>query len=250
MRKDVESLLKNRKRYYSQKGEDGLLEFILSKIPEKTKWCVEFGAWDGKYLSNTFYFISKKNYKSVLIEGDPEKAQILSDNMKDYGSVCINKFVDFKGENTLDNILMTTAIPNDFDLLSIDIDGNDLQIWESLQNYMPKVVIIEINVRDKPNVERINNPNSGFVWGESGSSIKSMTELADKKGYSLLANISCNVIYIKKEYLKYFYDRPVTPDDVFLYEGHSFRELTSAEMRKIGWKKSFVRALKSFYPQK
>ena len=37
----------------------------------------------------------------------------------------LNKFVDFKGENSLDKILQNTKIPTNFDFLSIDIDGCD-----------------------------------------------------------------------------------------------------------------------------
>jgi hypothetical protein len=32
----------------SQCGEDGLIEKICGVLGVKDKWCVEFGAWDGK----------------------------------------------------------------------------------------------------------------------------------------------------------------------------------------------------------
>ena len=61
------------KNYFSQNGEDGFLEGILSRIPEKDFNCVEFGAWDGQHLSNTYHLISEKNYRGVLIEGENER---------------------------------------------------------------------------------------------------------------------------------------------------------------------------------
>ena len=56
-----------------ENGEDGFLEGILSRIPEKDFNCVEFGAWDGQHLSNTYHLISEKNFKGVLIEGEKER---------------------------------------------------------------------------------------------------------------------------------------------------------------------------------
>ena len=63
MNSQLQEILKNRKSYFSQSGEDGVLEYILSKLPKRDNWCVEFGAWDGMHLSNTYYFIKEKKLK-------------------------------------------------------------------------------------------------------------------------------------------------------------------------------------------
>lgn len=50
-------------KYFSQYGEDGIVEEILKKLNQNINldnWCSEFGAWDGVHLSNTCYFIKKK----------------------------------------------------------------------------------------------------------------------------------------------------------------------------------------------
>lgn len=72
------------KKIYSQNGEDGIIDQILKMIPEnkKTNWCVEFGAWDGKHLSNTYNLIHNKNYSAVLIEGDQKKHKELVKNFE------------------------------------------------------------------------------------------------------------------------------------------------------------------------
>ena len=251
MKDTVEKLLSNRKKYYSKQGEDGLLAFVLSKIPDKTGWCVELGAWDGKSESNTYYFISHLGYHGVMIEADLLKYNLLRENLKAYDTICINAFVRPEGENKLDNILSSTFIPKQFDLLSIDVDGDDYHIWQSLTNYQPKVVIIEINIRDKPGVKRINKIGSPIfkgdtgisissMWGITGyigTSISSMTELALSKQYSLLANVHCNAIFVRREYLNLFHDREVTPEEVFTYEGHRISELSFKEMRSLGWRR-------------
>ena len=43
----------------------------------------------------------------------------------------------------LDEILQKNKFDQDFDLLSIDVDSCDYQIWKSLENFKPKVVVIE-----------------------------------------------------------------------------------------------------------
>ncbi len=251
MKDTVEKLLRHRKTFFSQQGEDGLLAFVLSKIPDKTGWCVELGAWDGKSESNTYYFISQQNYHGVMIEADSLKYNLLRKNMKAYDTICVNAFVRPEGENKLDNILSLTPIPQQFDLLSIDVDGDDYHVWQSLNKYQPKVVIIEINIRDKPGVKRVNKPGSPIVrsnsgigissmWGITGyigTSISSMTDLAISKQYSLLANVHCNAIFVRREFLNLFHDREVTPDEVFTYEGHPIGELSFSEMRSLGWRR-------------
>lgn len=257
MQDSVERLLSHRRAFFSKEGEDGMLAYILSRIPDRTGWCVEFGAWDGISESNTHYLISHQGYRGVMIEADPLKYNRLCENMEGYGTICINAFVRPEGENRLDNILSHTTIPEQFDLLSIDVDGEDYHVWRSLERYQPKVVIIEINIHDKPGLERIHKPGAPIfqgttgasnlstigIYGYSGTSITSMTELATRKGYSLLANVHCNAIYIKSEYLELFHDREVAPEEVFTYEEYGIRGLSIGEMKHLGWKRVFAKNL-------
>ena len=71
--------MKNKLKQYaenkhSQFGEDGIIQKVFEVLPDqKEKWCVEFGAWDGKFLSNTHELIANHNWKGVLIEGNKKK---------------------------------------------------------------------------------------------------------------------------------------------------------------------------------
>ena len=42
-----------KKNYHSQGGEDGIIEKILEEAEIEDGLFVEFGAWDGVFLSNT-----------------------------------------------------------------------------------------------------------------------------------------------------------------------------------------------------
>ena len=54
--------------------------------------------------------------------------------------ITLNKTVSDLGENNLNTILSKLSVPDEFELLSIDVDGLDLEIWESFRN--PIVVVI------------------------------------------------------------------------------------------------------------
>ena len=87
-----------------------------------------------------------KRSNAVLIEGDSEKMQDLQRNTRDFpGVTCLGRFVGSGGPNSLDGLLREVDAPDSFELLSIDVDGDDYHIWKSLESFRPKVVIIECN---------------------------------------------------------------------------------------------------------
>ncbi len=46
-------LQKFNRKVTSQRGEDGIIEKIFEIAGAANRYCVEFGAWDGKLYSNT-----------------------------------------------------------------------------------------------------------------------------------------------------------------------------------------------------
>jgi hypothetical protein len=187
----------NKHNVYSQNGEDGLIAKMLNVLSIEKGWVCEFGAWDGKYLSNTFALV-EKGFKAVFIEGDPIKFKDLQTTTQTYPNIVpILAFVDHNvnGKHSLDNILCRTDIPNDFAVLSIDIDSYDFQVWESLKNYRPRIVIIEINSSINPKrLDYIHNTSS-FM---GGSGFGATLQLAKEKQYHLLAHTG-NMIFIREE---------------------------------------------------
>jgi hypothetical protein len=180
---------------YSQNGEDGVILEILNRIgwQNLSNWVVEFGAWDGRHLSNTFSLVESKNFSAVYIEGDSKKfsdLELTAFSFPKIKPICTMISDDFSDLNSLDNTLSQTEIPSDFDVLSIDVDSIDLDIWESLENYRPKVVVIEINSGIMPGIlSRHNNLNDG-------NSFSSSLLVAAKKGYVLVCHTG-NCIFVR-----------------------------------------------------
>jgi len=195
-------LLKYRKNIFSQYGEDGVIEKIFSILPNLSKWCVEFGAWDGKHLSNTYLLLSQRGYSGVLIEADQDKFRALCQTYSGNKRVaCINKMVTFDGQNILDNILSQTSLPKNFDLLSIDIDGNDFHVWKSVEYFKPKLVIIEFNNTIPNSIEFVQNADYSV---NQGCSLLALDRLAKQKGYELLVVTDFNAFFIDAEYFPLF----------------------------------------------
>jgi hypothetical protein len=188
-----------KKDVYSQFGEDGIIEELINRLEKKKNFqCCEFGAWDGEFLSNTCNLIRNKNYKAILIEPDKKKFRELNNNFKDNSIIKINSFVEVEGKNSLDNILKTYKFDKNFDFLSIDVDGNDYHLFDSLKIYTPKIICIEFNPSIPNEVEffQINN-----VKLNQGSSILSLANLAKTKGYSPVAATYTNLFLINNNYL-------------------------------------------------
>ncbi len=196
------TLAEYKKIITSQNGEDGVIERIFEIIKPKNKWCVEFGAVDGKMGSNTWNLINNCEWKAVLIEAHPAYFRDLLKRYKNVPRVhTLNVQVNFEGKNTLDEILANFNAPVDVDFVSIDIDGVDYHIWDSMKSYRPRVIMIEYNSRIYSDMSFVQPKDFNIQWG---SSLKSIVELGKKKGYELIYADSGNAIFVIKEIFDIF----------------------------------------------
>ncbi|OQS04432.1 hypothetical protein THRCLA_03331 [Thraustotheca clavata] len=232
----------------SQGGEDGVLERIFKILNEyegressEGRWCVEFGAWDGKHLSNTWKLLHQEKWHGVLIEATKERFDEMQSMYASFPRVtCLNQFVTFDSDDSLEAILKRTNVPIDLDLISIDIDGADYHIWDSLKQYAPKVVVIEFNPTIPNNVVYIQDKDMSIY---QGSSLAALIELGKAKGYELVSTTTFNGIFVLKELYPLFHieDNSIDkmhdvtmPTEFFqLYDG----TLKITGVKKLLWKK-------------
>ncbi|MDC3404555.1 hypothetical protein OAY26_02450 [Acidimicrobiia bacterium] len=181
---------------YSQNGEDGVIQEILRELDIGIGTCIEFGASRGKDNSNT-YSLVENNWDALYIESDKNRFSELIENTKNFKNVAIvNKFVSHKpGKNDLDSILIEKKFEKDCDILSVDIDSEDLKVWEIFSG-RPKIVIIEINSTIKPGILNYHNEK------EPGNSFSSTIAVAENKGYTLLCHTG-NCIFLRNDLVTY-----------------------------------------------
>jgi hypothetical protein len=190
---------------YSQGGEDGIIDFIFRRINNDVNngLFIEFGASNGLICSNTRN-LYEKGWTGIYIESDKELFFNLLKNVDTNKVLCLNKYIDFIGENTLDNIIDNTKFKNySFDFISIDIDGLDYQILKSINKYLPKVILIEVNACHCPSNENIIDEE--IAKNIIGQTIKTICNEAEKKGYFPLCYTG-NLFLIKEEYKNLFYN--------------------------------------------
>jgi FkbM family methyltransferase len=159
--------------FFSQFGEDRWIRQSLA-LPRQGVYC-EVGAHDGRTLSNTAHF-HLCGWTGVLVEPDPRNAEALYLNRPDdfIFTVVAGKepgFVSFRlcddsslsgvlrdeGRSirvqckTLTQILREAGVPR-LDLLSIDTEGTELDVWAGLDltYFRPQVVIIEFDTIGLP----------------------------------------------------------------------------------------------------
>lgn len=186
----------------SEHGEDGIIAEIFRIIGPGQRWCVELGALNGVHGSNTWQLLKKQGWSGVLIEADRTQFQKLQTEYADVpGAHCVNAFVSFEGEHALDQVFARTPLPREFDLFSLDIDGNEYHLWESMQHYHPRVMLVEFNP-SIPNDVMFVQPRDMQVF--QGSSLQALCELGKRKGYELVACTDVNAFFIRKELFPMF----------------------------------------------
>lgn len=174
------TVFKNNK--YSQRGHDGIIEKIMTELNIKSGFFIEFGGWDGIHLSNCRN-LYENGWSGCFIEADKQKYEELSKNYEGSSIICLNKYVfptAIEGD-TIDALHKQYMNNIDVDLLSIDIDGRDYEIFENM-NLKPKIIIIEGGFLFHPCLR------TKIPYDEAKNNIQQplfvLCELAKKKGYA------------------------------------------------------------------
>lgn len=204
--------LKYASNVYSQNGEDGIIKKLLEDLDIKKGTLVEFGAWDGVYLSNVCNLYRAGNFKAILIEGDPAKVSEYKGALE---NVSLHNFFvkpNREDQNSIDNILKKIGYEDegeDLVLMSIDIDSSDYYIMESITEYKPIIIVIETNISFPP--------GSKFKSYDKGCSLDSVWDLGKKMGYSVVAYTS-NAILVRNEYLEKLseFNREITVEEMYI----------------------------------
>ncbi|MDG2049147.1 MAG: hypothetical protein P8M78_03195 [Myxococcota bacterium] len=206
---------------FSQFGEDGVIEKIFEIIPPTDKYIVAFGAHDGVTNSNARNLILNHGWGGLLIEGDPMRAAKLAQVYGDNKAVTTMEEWVFPGNIEL--LFEDAGVPENFDLLVIDIDSNDYYVWRAIHDYRPKVVLIEANPHFPPPQLMVIDFHPMNYWDTKtnayvGASIASLDRLAKKKGYELLycmMPMSPNCFFVDAQYAPLFGIEDNSPEAIW-----------------------------------
>lgn len=181
-------------KVFSQNGEDGIIKKIFEIIGFSNRYYVEIGVEDGREC-NTRYLREVCACQGIQFD-------------RDYENLEINLHQALITAENINTIFTQYKIPHEFDLLSLDIDGNDFYLWFNLQeNYRPRVVIVEYNSSHSPQEDKVVQYSTQRAWDGTnyfGASILAWKNLGVSKDYSLVYAEShgINSFFIRNDILK------------------------------------------------
>ena len=204
------------KKIYSQNDEDGIISEIFNRIGFTNKLFIEFGCGNG--IENNTYALLFQGWSGLWLDGNYRKIKKIKNGLKntiESGTLTIKKA--FITKENINNLINQHSKESEIDLLSIDIDGNDAHIFESITCIKPRVVIIEYNARFFPPIKYCMKYKPNFIWDWSdngGASIKYLEMIANKKGYKLVAcNLSgVNAFFIREDLVNNKFEAPFTAE--------------------------------------
>jgi hypothetical protein len=216
-------------KVFSQFGDDGIIQYLLSHLQLDTALhrFIEFGV-ENYAEANTRFLLMNNNWSGLVIDGSQENINFIKNDsiFWKHDLTAVQAFVDCSNIN---RIISDHGFAGPLGLLSIDIDGNDYWVWEAIDVVDPVIVVVEYN-SVFGSEHAITVPyDPVFNWSKAhyshlywGCSLKSLSLLAEKKGYSFIGADSRgnNAYFVRKDRVGAL--KPVTVDAG--YVASKFRE--------------------------
>lgn len=200
---EIHSFKNHLKKVYSQFDQDGILEYIFNLIGVTNKYFVEFGSNGFIYsFGNTSYLREKFNMDGLLMDGSEHPYGKNRGKKPDF-----ERKIEFIKAENINELFDKHSVPQSFDFLSIDIDGEDYHVMNAinLDKFKPRVICIETNWHIPPPIKVVQHHNPNHVWkGDAnyGCSPQAMLELLNNKGYTVVAYTGPDLIAIDRNILK------------------------------------------------
>ena len=223
----INSLSEVEFQVYSQFGEDGIIQWIIRHTDIHNKIFIEFGVED-YFESNTRFLLNNDNWTGFVIDGDAENIRhcVNSSRYWRYDLTAISEFIT---KDNINGLLQKSGFPEEVGILSVDIDGNDYWVLNSINVIKPQILICEYNgifgtdervsIPYKEDFQRTKAHYSNLYWGMS---LGAARYYAENKGYIYLGSNSAgnNAFFVKEA----DFDKEYIPKDRDEYQYSKYRE--------------------------
>jgi hypothetical protein len=213
-------------KVFSQWDEDGIIQYLVSKIPIKNKTFIEFGV-ENYEESNTRFLLLNNHWQGLVLDACvPDVRYIQTDRI--YWEFDLQAKCAWITRDNINALLADAGFSEDVGILSIDIDGNEYWIWEAIESVRPRIVIVEysslfgLQPVSIPYKEDFDRSVAHFSTLYYGCSLAALAHLAKKKGYLLLgSNVwGHNAFFVRSDVAGEF--RGLDPEEA--YVASKFRE--------------------------
>jgi hypothetical protein len=197
-------------KIYSQSDEDGIIQEIFKRIKTSNKLFLEIGVGDGSENNTVWLLIS--GWKGIWIESDRknflnclEFSEEIEKTGKSNSLKIFQNEVKANKEFTyaLNSLKELGMIDCQIDLLSIDIDSQDISVCEMVLKYLrPRVIVIEYNAKFPPPIS-ISVSKSMAKWNSDDYYGASLSYIATKLQDYLLVGTSItgsNAFFVHQDY--------------------------------------------------
>jgi hypothetical protein len=223
---DVLHLARYGEKIYSQNDQDGIVREIFRRIGTRTRFFVEFGVGNG--MENNTLALLLEGWSGAWMEADQRLATAIRDSFASLPDRRLRFKCTTVTAETIESLLSELDVPDEPDLLSIDIDGNDYWVWKAINRYRPLVVVAEYNggLGRTADVKQAYDPT--FRWDYSrayGASLKALENLGRDKGYVL---VGCNftggnAFFVRADTARDLFLEPFTAEKHFEPPKHFLR---------------------------
>jgi hypothetical protein len=170
---------------FSQNGEDGVLDEILRRLGTTEGVFVEFGAGTGTE-GVCVYLADVAGWEGRFIEADPGQFQVLAAKYAMSTRVIAHRAAVTPAN--VESLFAQLRVPESLEVLSIDIDSHEYWIWQALNRYRPRVMVVEYNAH--LGMQPLTVPlASGRTWDGTdyfGASLAALRAIGIEKGYELV----------------------------------------------------------------
>lgn len=191
-------------KVFSQWGEDGIIQHLLSHLSPAETTFVEFGV-ETYQEASTRFLLMNNNWRGLILDGSEENIRQVreSDLFWKYDLSAKAAFITPANVNEL---IESQGFGPEVGLLSVDIDGMDYWVLEALR-VNATVLICEYNSIFGPVAKVTVPPDEAFTRSGAhssnlfyGMSLAAAAEAADRKGYDLVGVNSAgnNAFFVRR----------------------------------------------------
>jgi hypothetical protein len=175
------------RRLASNLDEQSVIARHLAQRPDHARYVVDIGASDGVTMSNTFALF-REGWDGLAVEAGATEFAALSRHYANFPQPSLARC-----KVTPDNVvplLRAHAVPTEFGLLSLDIDGYDhFVLAEILREFRPSLVCAEINEKIPPPIKFTVLWRPDYAWRADhffGQSLSQLHALCVLHRYALV----------------------------------------------------------------
>lgn len=192
---------------FSQNGEDGIIDYLCSKITHPNRYFLEIGSSNG-LENNTAFLAYSRLFSGIMVDANTGGGIHLS-NLFSLGVEVVEKFID---KNNIHELL-EMCLYKDMDVFCIDIDGNDYYMMKLFldSGFSPSIIVAEYNSTYGPDKSITIKYRDDFSYSLAhptmlyyGVSIEAWKRLLSKYGYKFITCDSrgVNAFFVKMDRFK------------------------------------------------